>query len=292
MNMRRGLPARLLALALSLVLALSVAFVSASAQPAPDEPGSIVSVLTAGAGQAEPEDEEEPEDDGEPADDDEEDAPEASPSLFARLWDLFWGNTQFLSYMFNFGENYAYNSRFSFQWIFGFNPIFDFMAPVAGCFIDTLRSTFEYEGRTWKLQMWKGSYLYGLTTGGEIGLYSKPLSRPFEHYDSAGVGDWIGMEMTIYHNDDFLFTRPMQTRWWQTGYSFIITDNVFNSKHITLLAALRFNSPGMAQAYAQTLAGKGFTLVDALPTENHRHQLDMYTIQGSTVRVLWRSHVD
>jgi hypothetical protein len=73
---------------------------------------------------------------------------------------------------------------------FGFNRVYDMAAPLAGMIYSTKRIEFEYEGREWMIQIWKGQY--GITSGAEIGLYNRDPERNFQ-YDCADDEDLIEM---------------------------------------------------------------------------------------------------
>jgi len=204
----------------------------------------------------------------------------------------FWSIIPLLTFRYNSGENYFYNTKYSPQWLFGFNKLYDMLSFIAGCFYDTLRFQFKYGGRDWMVQVWKGAYGYGLFTGGELGIYSKNEGFPLEHYQGAGMGDWIGMEFSIYHHEDKLFTRPMEDTWWVTGFKpYILSD--LTRKYCIMEAALRFPSEEMAAQFAQAVAGKGFALVE---TEDMildgSYNTERYAISGDTVRFLWREKTE
>jgi len=269
MKICKGFSIRLLAILMSIAMLFLATLIAVAAEPGMAEPDYAVILL-------------EEEKDG-------EQETEAAIGFLAWLWDAFWANFQLFSFMFNLDEMYSYNSRLAFQWIFGFTPLFDPFAPVIGAFIDTLRCTFDYGGREWRVQMWKGSYLFGLNTGGEIGLYSRSSARPLDHFGAAFKQDWIGMEMAVYHHDHRLFLRPMETRWWQTGYSLFISEDVLSSRHVTMVSALRFNTEGKAQAFADTLYEWGFVRCEEIP---RWYTPDRFLVDGETVHLSWRSIFD
>ena len=49
---------------------------------------------------------------------------------------------------------------------FGFCELYDAAAPFTGMFYNTVRFKFDYAGKNWLIQVWKGQY--GITTGGEL----------------------------------------------------------------------------------------------------------------------------
>lgn len=64
-----------------------------------------------------------------------------------------------------------YSETDSWQRNFGFMSFYDAAAAFTGMYYDTMRLKFNYEGRDWMFQIWKGRY--GITTGGEMGIYYK-----------------------------------------------------------------------------------------------------------------------
>jgi len=219
-------------------------------------------------------------------------APEAAPSPPASVPPGFWNSIGLLSLRYYPGDEYLYHTKYAYQWLFGFNETYDELSYMVGCSYDTLRFEFNYGGRDWLLQVWKGAYGYGLFTGGEIGLYSKNQGSPIKHYQGAATKDWIGIEFSIYNRQDKLFTRPMEDTWWVTGFKrYILQDQ--NRSNLTMEAELRFQSEGMAAAFAQAMADKGFALAPkASLVLDRSYNTERYTLGGSTVRFLWKNGTD
>jgi uncharacterized membrane protein YgdD (TMEM256/DUF423 family) len=211
----------------------------------------------------------------------------ATTALFHALWDVFWGNFVFLSYMYAPREGYFYTEKVPFQAVFGFNALYDDFAFLANCYIDTIRCKFRYDNRDWMVQLWKGAYGVFLFTGGEMGIYNKPLDRGVEHYDSAKQADWIGMEMTIYREGEPVFSRPMENCWWLTGFGWGTLPGFLQSPRsaCVLAGGLQFPTAEMAALFAGELAALGFARQKAVSTATP----DAYAIEGDTVRLVWQN---
>ena len=190
-----------------------------------------------------------------------------------------------LSYKYMSGENYFYTTKYAFQWIFGFNRMYDLLSPLAGCLYDTIRCKFSYGGRDWMVQLWKGAYGYGLFTGGEIGLYKRTLGM----YYGATRKDFIRMQFSIYHNSSRLFTTKMQEAWWSTGFQSHILGRMRQKPrgNCTMDATLVFQNAEMASLFAKALAKKGFTEEKNLVF--NWYNTERYSVNGNTVRLLWRN---
>ena len=72
------------------------------------------------------------------------------------------------------GNFYYTDDKECWQKNFGFNEVYDTFAPVTMMYYDTVRTTFEYGGKEWMIQTWKGQYGV-MFVGGEVGVYTRPL---------------------------------------------------------------------------------------------------------------------
>ncbi len=155
---------------------------------------------------------------------------------------------------------------------FGFNLVYDMAAPLAGMIYDTKRIEFEYDGREWMIQIWKGQY--GITSGAEIGLYNRDPERNFQ-YDCADDEDLIEMQFDFYNQNELVFSRGPEKHWWLTGFK------VFHSGVpllIDLDMTLTFTDKQMAQAFVKSLRETAKTsLLDPIT----------YKVSGSTVYIHW-----
>ena len=72
----------------------------------------------------------------------------------------------------NDGDGYYYtDDKDCWQMNAGYNEVYDNMAPMTAMFIDQVRLRFNYGGKDWMIQLWKGQYGW-LLVGTEIGLYT------------------------------------------------------------------------------------------------------------------------
>ena len=285
---------RLVSLALFLILALSPA---AMAAPALENAEEDAIILQEQAAETETPMEETAE----------EAVPEEPTAVAAETVDAtdsndstFWQNFGMLSYRWrpgdpNFWNGYFYNTKNAWQRIFGFNKVYDALSFLAGCSYDTIRVQFNYGGREWMVQLWKGRYMFGLCTGGEIGLYNRRDGSSGSHYSCALQKDWIGMQFSIYSGTQRLFQLPMEDEaWWATGYKPYILPNQGTKPrpNCTMNATLRFKDAGMAQAFAQALAAKDFAAASGTLRLDESLNTERYVLNGSTVQLLWRNKTE
>lgn len=177
----------------------------------------------------------------------------------------------------------------------GYNEIYDNLAPAAGMPIDQIRIHFDYGGKEWMIQFWKGQYGW-LFVGAEIGVYTAPLGTysteagSVNHFNCADESDWLQIQLDCYfsENDDGhykkIFTREYDYYWWATGFvPGQLTNYTIPKTELKTKNRITFKSTAMADAFVQELRNCGF--VRALGSD----QLvdDSYYQKGADVWVLW-----
>jgi hypothetical protein len=105
---------------------------------------------------------------------------------------------------------------------YGYCRLYDEAAAPTGMIIDSEPVTFEYDGKRWLIQFWKGQYY--LNTGCEIGVYytdGPDLNVPNffngTFYRCADNADRLEMAYTLFKNGRELFHRQ-EKHWWLTGF--------------------------------------------------------------------------
>ncbi|MGN0527080.1 MAG: DUF4474 domain-containing protein [Acutalibacteraceae bacterium] len=140
------------------------------------------------------------------------------------------------------------STMYPLQRYFGFNVIYDMVAPRVGMIYSTKRVEFKYQDKQWMIQLWKGQY--GITAGAEIGLYNKPLNRPLQ-YDSAGDDElFVVMSFDLYNGKELLFKRAPERHWWLTGFKLL---EVGVAPVLTMDITLTFDTLEMANAFYNSL---------------------------------------
>jgi hypothetical protein len=165
-----------------------------------------------------------------------------------------------------------YTPLYPWQRYFGYNVGFDMAAPIAGMVFDTKRIEFEYKGKEWMIQLWKGQY--GITAGAEIGLYNRDPEKVMQ-YDCADDEDLIEMQFDFYNMGEYVFSRGPEKHWWLTGFKVFHLGIPFT---ITMDMTLKFTDNDMATAFLQSLKKQQHT--DILNPIRYKRY-------GSTIRILW-----
>ena len=102
----------------------------------------------------------------------------------------------------------------------GYTALFDHAALSLSMVIDALPVYFDYRGRTWLIEFWKGQY--GINTGAEIGIYcADRILEEHElkkaHFDAVKDFERIPMTFTLYRDSEPIaaVSRPA---WWLTSF--------------------------------------------------------------------------
>lgn len=139
-----------------------------------------------------------------------------------------------------------YSVKDPLQRYFGYNVLYDMAAPRVGMVYSTKRIFFEYDNKDWMIQIWKGQY--GITAGGEIGLYNK--TDKIMHYDCADDDELITMAFDFYNQGEYVFSRGPEEHWWLTGFKIFHVGVGFL---IDLDITLTFPNVEMANAFEEGL---------------------------------------
>lgn len=200
---------------------------------------------------------------------------------------------QVLSYQYSYEDDYYYtNDKEAWQYNFGYGKLYDIAAPYILLEYDYVRVFFEYEGKDWMIQLWKGQY--GLVFyGSEIGVYNKPHTDKkdnlFTFYSCPAEEDWLKMSMTLYHENlrgeyEREFTRPYDDYWWCTGFKDGHLRIEEPADELKMSSRITFKDKEMRKLFTQGLKDCGFTKADS------RENLgtDEYYEKGKDVYLNWQ----
>ena len=203
-------------------------------------------------------------------------------------------NNAVLSYQYSYQDDYYYaNDKAAWQKALGFSKFYDLVAPYAMLETDYLRVKFPYDGKDWMIQFWKGQYGF-VFYGSEIGIYTKRHTglddNTFTIYKCADSGDWMNMEMTLYHDTtgfgtyERQFTRPYDSYWWCTGFKPGHLRVEEPATELRMEARITLKSDEMARLFCDAIAQCGFT-----EAADGNLGLDQFSRNGADVRVLWQN---
>lgn len=146
-----------------------------------------------------------------------------------------------------------YSEEKSWQRNFGFTPLYDAAAAFTGMYYDTMRLKFNYDNMDWMIQIWKGRY--GITTGGEMGVYYKEPTQEENFYKCVPDEDMLTMSFAVYKGDELYMTRGPEPHWWLTGFKLF---DMIAPGDLTMHASFFMEDSGMADALEVSLKDLGF----------------------------------
>lgn len=141
-----------------------------------------------------------------------------------------------------------YSLKDAWQKQFGYGKLYDEMAPVMNMIIHSEPIYFEYEGKRWMIEFWKGQY--GITTGAEVGVYVEKERNEEKDpedvfYQCVSEEEELPISMVLYKNGKRMFQRN-RNHWWLTGFSL---GEFSWPAELMLEVSLTFPDFGMLEAF-------------------------------------------
>ena len=141
----------------------------------------------------------------------------------------------------------------------GYCRLYDEMAAPTGMIADCEPIYFEYEGKKWLIEFWKGQY--DLTSGCEIGVYTtkgEDLNVPGvfngTFYYSASNDELLQMSFKLYKNNQELFKRD-DKHWWLTGFKL---GEFSEPDELTMDLSITLKDDDMCNAFVGGLEEAGY----------------------------------
>ncbi len=138
----------------------------------------------------------------------------------------------------------------------GYMALYDRAAASAGMVIDAWPVYFDYGGRTWLIEFWKGQY--GINTGGEIGIYhADEIVPPYfyrtAHYDAVENNEMPKIYCYLEKKGAKIY-ELCSHHWWLTGFRMGLFSRPAD---LCMVASLTFGETEMAQAFFDGLLKSG-----------------------------------
>lgn len=158
----------------------------------------------------------------------------------------------------------------------GYTWIYDYMAPRFRMVFDRLPVYFDYDGRTWLIELWKGQY--GINTGAEIGIYHADRIISEKEYrttffEAASDEELLNCSFVLCDKECDC-VQVEQEHWWLTAF---FTGSFANPSELSMKATIRFPNRRMQFAFVGGLrrAGCGdFTANGCCVTVNFRTRIN------------------
>lgn len=162
-----------------------------------------------------------------------------------------------------FGYSYlpsqdVFTSRIdAWQRSFGYCTLYDKAAYRFGMVFDCIPVYFDYNGRTWLIEFWKGQY--GINTGAEIGIYYADEILNKADYNNTLFKCVENFEMPVFsfklYKNDTLLSSVSARHWWLTSF----TLGLFSKPEaLCMRIGVTFNNKNMCPAFVQGLLDAGY----------------------------------
>ncbi len=156
-------------------------------------------------------------------------------------------------------QDIFYSRMDSWQRKFGYGRIYDEAAAPLNMIIDCEPVYFEYEDKKWLIEFWKGQY--GITTGGEVGVYYLPkrtlaeeILEPELVYRAVEDEEMLRIQTVLWKNGRRLYYRRGY-HWWLTGF---VLGEYASPRELELDIELTFPNAPMRDAFLEGLHRAGY----------------------------------
>lgn len=163
-------------------------------------------------------------------------------------------------YAFDPQQNIFYSIISPWQKQFGYCRLYDESAVAFNMIFDCEPIYFNFEGKKWLIELWKGQY--GITTGAEVGIYNTakedldvPGTFKGTFYYAPEASDFLDVRFTLFKNQKKLFSRS-DKHWWLTGF---ILGEYSDPSELVMACAITLKNAEMRDAFLEGLTGIGYT---------------------------------
>lgn len=175
------------------------------------------------------------------------------PEKCSRLNEL----TEPLGYCYDASQNIFTSTTDAWQKKFGYGAVYDKFAPLFNMVIDSQPVYFDYDGKTWLIEFWKGQY--GINTGCELGIYHAdglvpPSKRKTTIFTAVDEEEYLDVSVDLLCNDKTVGTKKGK-HWWQT----IFIMGVFTRpKELYMKIHILFPTIEMRNAFVEGMISAGY----------------------------------
>lgn len=144
------------------------------------------------------------------------------------------------------------------QKLFGYTHFYDLSAPYFNMIFDYETIYFDYNGKTWLIEIWKGQY--GINTGCELGIYCadqivSPAEYRSTHFHAVDARDMLDISLQLNQHSH---SRPQdftelgyqnEKHWWLT----IFKMGIFSKPQDTSVnISIRFQNYPMMRSFLES----------------------------------------
>ncbi len=172
-------------------------------------------------------------------------------------------------YTYDPDQDIFYSKMDPWQRKMGYCRLYDEASAPFSMIIDCEPIYFEYGGKRWLIEFWKGQY--GMTSGGEIGVYTTEepdLNIPGffngTFYKCASNAELLYMSYSLVKDDKILFTRK-DKHWWLTGFKL---GEFSEPSELTMYLTIGLKDIAMRNAFVGGLKRAGYSDSEILIDRN------------------------
>lgn len=155
------------------------------------------------------------------------------------------------------GQDIFYSTMDAWQRKYGYCWLYDEAAAPMSMIIDCEPITFEYEGKRWLIEFWKGQY--GMTTGIEVGVYTAPadviIPAPLTFYGDTLEEDCLNMSFMLMRQGHRLFSRKSK-HWWLNGFRL---GEFSEPEQLSAIIRIQLKTRSMRRHFIRALKRAGYT---------------------------------
>ena len=163
-------------------------------------------------------------------------------------------------YVYDSKQNIFYSAMYAWQRNYGYSRLYDEAAAPMSLIFDCEPVYFEYDGKNWLIELWKGQY--GMATGCEIGVYNTDspeqyFSGDFNYtfYECASDIDRLPMSLVLVKNGKQMFYRS-EVHWWLTGF---VLGEFSEPAELIMDVTITLKNEDMRRAFTDSLKETGYT---------------------------------
>lgn len=139
----------------------------------------------------------------------------------------------------------------------GYTWLYDYMAPRFQMVFDALPVYFDYRGRTWLIELWKGQY--GINTGAEIGIYHADSIIPEADYKTTWFScaqdhEMLDCSFVLCNRRNDCFHNAGR-HWWLTAF---LVGCFSRPSDLSMEATICFPNREMLSAFLDGLKRAGY----------------------------------
>lgn len=157
-------------------------------------------------------------------------------------------------------QDIFYSHMNAWQRNFGYCRLYDEACAPAGMIVDCEPFYFNYEGKKWLIEIWKGQY--DMTTGCEIGVYNTSgpgLNIPGvfngTFYNCVSNSERLNMSCVLKKDGIPLFTRT-DKHWWLTGF---VLGEFSEPEQLSMDITITLKDHIMCNAFVKELLKAGYS---------------------------------